>query len=946
MVAPSDPRAKTPFGPSLARALALVSLALVTACAQKKPDANLKIRLPSAAASATKISATSINLEGLAQDPAGWLDAVPSDASDLNCYFVIVRGQDDALKRNTCTMADGSALAYGPAAGLAAGGGILEIKVPSGAKREIVVFAMAAAGDAGCVGLASVRRERYSAPLKIGSAIADIQPGDNVVAVRTTIDPIDANRVRECIGGFEASPTPSPTPDPSPAPVPSPSPTPSPTPPGPSPTPGLTVTDAFATEGNDVQFTVSAGSASVHDISFSYKTIDGTAVGGSDYAAVVAGTHTILAGQVSTTVSIPTGAYDDGIYEGEETFHLEIFDPQNATVADNMGVGTIMDDESPPTLSISASPTSAFEGSNFAITINQSGPPMAFSNTVTISTAHGTTDSSDFNVINNAYTIDPLSSKRVLSLVTHDDFGAEPDETLTVIMTNPLHGTMTASVLTLTIRDNDAPPFAPTDVRDGEFLFSRRSPPLTWAMAAQGAHPIAHYEVSIGTAPGGSDIAPWIPVGNVNSHQFATLSGLIDFGRYYASVRAVDSHGNAGPAQTGDGWFVLGAGKVHDMTSGRLSQTAARMGQSIALSEDGSILAVGAPYDDYDTGGGDPITDAGAVFLFTRSGNAWTFERKVVAPAAAGARMAQDLFGSSVALSGDTLVVGAPDQDYDHAGVNSAMNAGAIYVFVRDAGTGDWNIQAKITPAGTNSRMAGDRFGATVAISGETVVSGAPNHGYDAFGANLVTAAGAAYVFTRSGGAWSQQQKLTATGVNARAAADGFGRSIALHSETLVIGAPGQDYDANGGVSVPNAGAAYVFNRSSGFWAQADKLTGFGSNGRWSNAGFGQSVALRDNLAIVGAPMHDFDQDGGASESGAGAAFVFTRDVPNPVFSGTQVLAGSGPMAARMNGDSFGSSVAVAKTTTPVFACGVPHQDSDANGANPNADSGAAFIFH
>jgi hypothetical protein len=182
---------------------------------------------------------------------------------------------------------------------------------------------------------------------------------------------------------------------------------------------------------------------------------------------------------------------------------------------------------------------------------------------------------------------------------------------------------------------------------------------------------------------------------------------------------------------------------------------------------------------------------------------------------------AGDEFGDSVAVSGDTVVVGAWGEDSSATGVNgdqadnSASNSGAAYVFVRSGGV--WSQQAYLKASNTG---AGDFFGWSVAVSGDTVVVGAQYEDSSATGVNGNQAdnsaldSGAAYVFVRSGGVWSQQAYLKASNTGA---GDEFGRSVAISGDTVVVGAPSEDSSAvgvNGNQadnSAADAGAAYVF---------------------------------------------------------------------------------------------------------------------------------------
>ena len=152
-----------------------------------------------------------------------------------------------------------------------------------------------------------------------------------------------------------------------------------------------------------------------------------------------------------------------------------------------------------------------------------------------------------------------------------------------------------------------------------------------------------------------------------------------------------------------------------------------------------------------------------------------------------------DLFGYSVAVSGDTVVVGAVQESSNATGVNgnqsdnSALNSGAAYVFVR-SGT-NWSQQAYLKASNTG---AGDTFGCSVAVSGDTVVVGAPNEDSNATGVNgnqsnnSATDSGAAYVFVRSGTNWTQQAYLKASNTGTD---DNFGVSAAVSGDTVVVGA-------------------------------------------------------------------------------------------------------------------------------------------------------------
>ncbi len=294
--------------------------------------------------------------------------------------------------------------------------------------------------------------------------------------------------------------------------------------------------------------------------------------------------------------------------------------------------------------------------------------------------------------------------------------------------------------------------------------------------------------------------------------------------------------------------------------------------------------------------------DQGAVYVFVRNGASWTQQQKLTASDGG----ANDRFGASVALSGDTVVVGASNN-----AISPNLNP-AAYVFTRSGTV--WAQQQKLK---ANDGAAGDGFGSAVAISGDTVVVGAPTSDISA---NL--AQGAAYVFSRNGAGppvWTQQQKLIASD---GAATDFFGGSVALSGDTVVIGASNDDIGANA-----DQGSAYVFSRSGAVWTQRQKLT---ANDGAATDFFGFSVALSGDTMVVGAP----NDDNGANAD-QGAAYVFIRNgAAQPVWTQQQKLTASDGAANSF----FGRSVAISGDTVLV---GAPLNDIGANDFQ-----GSAYVFN
>ncbi|MFZ4575809.1 MAG: GC-type dockerin domain-anchored protein [Phycisphaerales bacterium] len=229
---------------------------------------------------------------------------------------------------------------------------------------------------------------------------------------------------------------------------------------------------------------------------------------------------------------------------------------------------------------------------------------------------------------------------------------------------------------------------------------------------------------------------------------------------------------------------------------------------------------------------------AGTAYIFVRSGTTWTQQARLVAED--GTAFAR--FGSLVAVSGDTAVVGLP---YDAVGSPARSSQGSVYVFAR-SGT-SWYQQATLTAA---DGAANDEFGISVSVAGDTVLVGA--HKAEAGGYDR----GAAYVFVRSGGAWTQQAKLTASDGMSVAM---FGRSVSLDADSAFIGASYHD---------AGRGKAYIFEREGAVWTEAQRL--LAADGEQGEQ-FGSCVALSGDVALVGVPR---DQIG--PNRNEGSAWVFS----------------------------------------------------------------------
>ncbi|MFH1378513.1 MAG: putative Ig domain-containing protein [Planctomycetota bacterium] len=378
-------------------------------------------------------------------------------------------------------------------------------------------------------------------------------------------------------------------------------------------------------------------------------------------------------------------------------------------------------------------------------------------------------------------------------------------------------------------------------------------------------------------------------------------------------------------------------------------------GWSVAIS--GDTMVVGANFEHSNATGinGDQSNDSaensGAAYIFVRTGSIWSQQAYLKA----SNTDASDVFGCSVAISGDTIVVGAYHEASNATGINgdqlnnSAENSGAAYVFVRTGSI--WTQQAYLK-ASNNGTW--DKFGYSVAISGDTIVVGAHGEGSNATGINgnqsdnSASLSGAVYVFIRNAGVWSQQAYLKASNTNA---GDVFGGSVAISGDTIVVEACGEDSYATGingnqsDNSAIESGAVYVFVRNAGVWSQQAYLKASNTD---SEDQFGSHVAISGNTIIVGARYEDSNATGingnqsNNSASNSGAAYVFVRNTS--VWSQQAYLKASNTEA----NDVFGWSVAISGDTIVV---GARDEESNASGINGDqfnnyaGNSGAAYVY-
>jgi hypothetical protein len=402
-------------------------------------------------------------------------------------------------------------------------------------------------------------------------------------------------------------------------------------------------------------------------------------------------------------------------------------------------------------------------------------------------------------------------------------------------------------------------------------------------------------------------------------------------------------------------------------------------GHAVALSADGNTLAVSAFWEASAAKGingnqaDNSIPQAGAVYVFTRRGNAWTQQAYIKASNTGEAGTADtfgdgDQFGYSIALSddGNSLAVGAIAEDSSAAGINgnqadnAAVSAGAVYVYARTGTT--WSQSAYVKASNPDPA---DMFGFSVTLNadGTTLAVGSYDEGGSARGINgkpdnMRRGSGAVYVFTRTATSWEQQAYVKASNAEG---GDSFGVTVALSDDgnTLLVGSLDEDCLATGvNPAMPcdndvkadiSTGAAYVFVRSGSTWSQQ---AFFKASNTGANDWFGSRLALSGdgNTAAMAAPLEDSGSKGingkqdDDSASDSGAVYLFTRT--GTTWAQQAYIKASNARAF----DEFSSSLSLSRDGRTLIATS-RGEDSGARGVNGNEsdssamEAGAAYVF-
>lgn len=372
-------------------------------------------------------------------------------------------------------------------------------------------------------------------------------------------------------------------------------------------------------------------------------------------------------------------------------------------------------------------------------------------------------------------------------------------------------------------------------------------------------------------------------------------------------------------------------------------------GQSVSISYNGQYIVVGAPGQDTDQLQQNSYSNSGAAYFFKRSlfDDSYTQIAKIVAVDAQGNsyREADAFFGYDVdifmASANKSIIVGAYGETHDIS-LPSANNSGAAYIFKPNSFSGNWNYFKKLT---ASDRAGGDKFGFSVAVHDKHAIVGAMGNNLDENNINPLPNAGAAYVFEDfPSSPWKEKDKLTSTATD-RGAGERFGFSVDIGDiQRVIVGVPYDDEDENEANPISKAGSAFIFNKiSSDDWQIESKIVAVdnqGNSDRHANDYFGLAVATDKNMALVGSPENEFDENGGHGYQQAGAAYLFEY-APGGNWNFQQKLVSSD----RDFNDRLGYSVDIFSDRTLLGAHYEEHDDAVPVPGDYKDKAGSAYFY-
>lgn len=366
-------------------------------------------------------------------------------------------------------------------------------------------------------------------------------------------------------------------------------------------------------------------------------------------------------------------------------------------------------------------------------------------------------------------------------------------------------------------------------------------------------------------------------------------------------------------------------GKAQKVVASTGSLAKRHYGAGVSISGNYAIVGSG------DQRNGNGYESKGPVYILYNNGGNWTEVKRIDPPE----QMPYDNFGSSVAINGNYAVVGAADGNIKIVDGQIELAISGVYLFEKDrGGPGNWGLVKSLEPAPTRNRD--DRYGLSVAVSGDYVVVGAPGYRANSTVPNDYT--GAAFLFQKDHGGsdnWGLLKTITPLFLNN---GDNFGWSVAIEGNSIWVGARFSNYDSGENYYLKSAGAAYLYEKELGGsnnWGLKQKIT---SPFRHEYQSFGSSVSMSGDNLIVGASGDQFDSDNGNAITYAGAAYVFSKNNQTSVWEFAKKITAT----FRSQFTYFGESVAISGENAIVGHAGDHYDISNSNYVNA---AGSASVF-
>ena len=552
--------------------------------------------------------------------------------------------------------------------------------------------------------------------------------------------------------------------------------------------------------------TVSLNQTALSTVSVDYTTADQSAHAPDDYLAT-SGTLTFNPGEQTKTFTI--SIIDSDLIEMDETILVNLTNLQtgiaNVYIADNQAEITIVDDDRAQISIDDASVSETAGTATLTVTLDR---PVDTTVSVAYTTILNSTDGMrDFIIQSGTLNFDPGVQSQTISIEIVDDTVFEFSETffveLSQLQTNGADVSISDNTGLVEILDDDE---------------DHSNDPIFKGLILKPGTPEEHDHFGVSIAIDGDTMITSTPYFEVSTG--GPYDPVVPGGGEKAAYIYVRNRQGTLNDPTDDTWEYQATltpppGLAYD----------SQFGEVVAISGDTAIVS-----DRLDD---DEAHNAGAVYVFTRSGTSWSLEQKLTVPESNDGYGGYG-FGESVVIENDTIVVGAIGADGENE------NEGAVFVFNRTNNI--WTKTAMLKAADADYH---NYFGTNVAIEGSTIVVGA-----QAYSESNAGYSGAVYIFTLENGIWEQTQQIHSPKIMNYGY---FGVGIALEGDTLVISTPNHYTTNPGSSTATRTGAAYVYNRENNIWSRTQTLS---PSNRQTDLRFGNYVAIRDDLIVVGTPAN------------------------------------------------------------------------------------------